>query len=88
MKEVAAGGGGGPVEKDNLEQYMALAASDSRIVVITVRPDEKMAWFYTYLGGTTSPIRESWPVYVCKHLIDPSWRVGSKIMTSMFMCLE
>lgn len=79
MKEVHAGAGNDLVRKDNLEQYMSLASSDSRIVAITVRPDETLAYFLTYLGGTASPTRESWPLYVCKRLIDPNWRVGSKV---------
>ena len=77
MDEVYAGGSSHLASGLNIEGYEKLALSDNRIVGFTMRPDSVYAKFFTYLGGTASPISESWPTYIRKDLFKPSWKVGS-----------
>ena len=77
MDDVMAGGSNYLASGLNIEGYEKLALSDHRIVGFTMRPDSVYAKFFTYLGGTASPISESWPTYIRKDLFNPSWKVGS-----------
>ena len=77
MDDVMAGGSNYLASGLNVEGYEKLALSDHRIVGFTMRPDSVYAKFFTYLGGTASPISESWPTYIRKDLFKPSWKVGS-----------
>ena len=77
MKDKFAGGSSYFASNLTIEGYEKLASSDHRIVGFT--SDSVYAKFYTYLGGTASPISESWPTYIRKDLFNPSWKVGSHI---------
>ena len=77
MDDVYAGGSSYLASGMNIEGYEKLALSDHRIVGFTT--DSVYAKFYTYLGGTASPISESWPTYIREDLFNPSWKVGSHI---------
>ena len=79
MKDAFAGGSSHFASGLDIEGYEKLALSDRRIVGFTMRPDSVYAKFYTYLGGTASPISESWPTYIRKDLFNPSWKVGSHL---------
>ena len=79
MKDKFAGGSSYLASNLTIEGYEKLALSDHRIVGFTMRPDSVYAKFFTYLGGTASPISESWPTYIRKDLFNPSWKVGSHI---------
>ena len=79
MKDINAGGSNYVASGMNVEGYEKLALSDHRIVGFTMRPDSAYAKFFTYLGGTASPISESWPTYIRKDLFNPSWKVGSHL---------
>ena len=77
MDDVMAGGSNYLASGLNIEGYEKLALSDNRIVGFTMRPDSVYAKFFTYLGGTASPISESWPTYIREDLFNASWKVGS-----------
>ena len=79
MKDINAGGSNYVASGMNVEGYEKLALSDHRIVGFTMRPDSAYAKFFTYLGGTASPTKDSWPAYIRKDVFNPSWKVGSHL---------
>ena len=93
MKDKFAGGSRHLASNLTIEGYEKLASSDHRIVGFT--SDSVYAKFYTYLGGTASPISESWPTYIREDLFNPSWKEGSFLQIGIskphsmyFICLR
>ena len=79
MTQNIAGANNQTIRGKTLPYLMDLASSIDNIVAIVKHPEHQEAAFLTYLEGTTSSVWDSWPIYIRKELLNPSWKVGSYV---------